>query len=119
MILSRTSADSEHLLISAYLPEYRSYINVNASSIHLTDLMLFSITPETITKRKGTDGCCVSPDHYDLIRQARSYKLEKEDKTLRLLLTVGGAGRSNGFSQITRGGLKEQEQFVNELISLW
>ena len=106
----------EPFVLSGYLPEYRSYINVNATAIYLTDIMLFSVTPETIISH---DGCCLSSDHYDLIRKARSYKMEEKNEVLRLLVTVGGAGRSNGFANIVGGNAHLQGKFVEELIKLW
>ena len=106
----------EPFVLSGYLPDYRSYINVNATAIHLTDLMLFSVTPETIL---SNDGCCLSSDHYDLIRKARSYKMEEKNEVLWLLVTVGGAGRSNGFAEIIGGNAQLQGKFVDGLIKLW
>ena len=121
-LLSLPSSSQRHddFVISGYLPEYRSYINVNASSVHLTDLMLFSITPETIiSNSEKSGGCCVSADHFDYIRKAREYKMEKQNGVLRLILTVGGAGRSGGFSTILWGDLKMKNKFVNDLVKLW
>lgn len=109
-------AEDKTFVLSGYLPEYRSYINLNATSIHLTDLILFSVTPEAVM---SSDGCCLSSDHYDLIRKARSYKMEEKDEVLRLLVTVGGAGRSNGFANIVGGNAQFQRKFVDELINLW
>lgn len=109
----------DNFIIAGYLPEYRSYINVNASSLHLTDLMLFSTTPETIMRSDKTGGCCVSSEHFEMIRKARLYKTEKQNQQLRLILTVGGAGRSSGFAQIVGGGLQIQRKFVNEMVKLW
>ena len=82
--------------------------------------MLFSIiTPETIMNSDKSGGCCVSADHFDYIRKAREYKMENQSGALRLILTVGGAGRSDGFSTIIWGDLKTKEKFVNDLVKLW
>ncbi|KAL3805782.1 hypothetical protein HJC23_007743 [Cyclotella cryptica] len=108
-------SNDKTFVLAGYLPEYRSYINVNETSIHLTDLMLFSVTPEAVM---SSDGCCLSSDHYDLIRKARSYKMEENNEVLRLLVTIGGAGRSNGFANIVGGNVQLQGKFVNELIKL-
>ena len=40
--------DDAPFIVGGYLPDYRSYINVNSTAIHLTDIMLFSLTPESI-----------------------------------------------------------------------
>jgi hypothetical protein len=116
-LLLPVCSQRDDLIISGYLPDYRSYINVNASSMYLTDIMLFSLSPETLM---GTsDGCCISKDQYDLIREARSYKMEQQNKRLRLYLTIGGAGRSDGFAEVIGGNSELQETFVNKLIQLW
>ena len=117
--LTSSSPQDDDFIISGYLPEYRSYINLNASAVHLTDLMLFSITPETIMNSDKSGGCCVSTDQFDYIRKAREYKMENQSGALRLILTVGGAGRSDGFSTIIWGDLKTKEKFVNDLVKLW
>lgn len=110
------SQQDDNFIVSGYLPEYRSYINVNASSMYLTDILLFSLSPEAVSK---SDGCCLSKEHYDLIRQSRLYKQERQNKKLRLFLTVGGAGRSDGFAQVIGGDPNSQATFVNKLIQLW
>lgn len=37
-------ATTEEFIVAGYLPDYRSYINMNVTSLHLTDVMLFSLT---------------------------------------------------------------------------
>eukprot|EP00585_Thalassiosira_rotula_P004662 CAMPEP_0196136952 /NCGR_PEP_ID=MMETSP0910-20130528/5085_1 /TAXON_ID=49265 /ORGANISM="Thalassiosira rotula, Strain GSO102" /LENGTH=422 /DNA_ID=CAMNT_0041397321 /DNA_START=85 /DNA_END=1349 /DNA_ORIENTATION=+ len=128
--------DAPSFVIGGYLPDYRNYININATALHLTDLMLFSLTPETIlqsssssssssttTKTEGGgEGCCLSSDHYSKIRMARAYKKEQGEKQkqhsgkIRLLLTVGGAGRSDGFRDIVTGTPRIQTQFLEKLV---
>ena len=125
--------DDAPFIVGGYLPDYRSYINVNSTAIYLTDIMLFSLTPESILQyyaaiKAGGDtpsdssGCCLSSHHYEQIRKAKSYKREQLQKQrdnvndLRLLLTVGGGGRSNGFADFV---VNRRNEFVNGLVQLW
>lgn len=126
--------DDAPFIVGGYLPDYRSYINVNSTAIHLTDIMLFSLTPESIlqyyaaiksgdTPSDDSGGCCLSSHHYEQIRKAKSYKREQQQlqqrdnvNDLRLLLTVGGGGRSNGFADYA---VDYQNEFVNGLVQLW
>ena len=126
--------DDAPFIVGGYLPDYRSYINVNSTAIHLTDIMLFSLTPESILQydaaiKSGdtpsddnSGGCCLSSHHYEQIRKAKSYKREQLQQrrdnvnNLRLLLTVGGGGRSNGFADFV---VDFQNEFVNGLVQLW
>jgi hypothetical protein len=123
-------ADNESFVVGGYLPDYRGYISVNSTAIHLTDLMLFSLTPESILRRysdetvsttnQGDGGCCLTSEHFDLTRKARSYKKEhRPTKKIRILVTVGGGGRSSGFKELATGGAKVQRQFIKALIDLW
>mmetsp|Transcript_23737 Transcript_23737/g.50082 ORF Transcript_23737/g.50082 Transcript_23737/m.50082 type:complete len:372 (+) Transcript_23737:86-1201(+) len=104
-------------VVSGYLPEYRSYININSTSIHLTDLMLFSLTPESLLW-PSLPSCCLSADHYDMIRKAKAHKAEQQmhgngsDQTLRLLVTIGGGGRSQGFFDIVTGTPETKKVFL-------
>jgi len=105
-------------------------MNINATALHLTDLMLFSLTPQSIlqssssatTATGGGGGCCLSSDHYSKIRLARAYKKEQQEQEhsekIRLLLTVGGAGRSEGFRDIVTGTPRIQRQFLEKLVQL-
>ena len=112
-------------VIGGYLPEYRSYINLNATASHLTDLMLFSLAPGTILSSRSGDWCCLSSEHYDLIRKARSYKLEQQalprqkETRIRLLITIGGGERSLGFRDIVMGSSNIRNQFFQRLVKLW
>ena len=139
VVTARTRAldkDDAPFIVGGYLPDYRSYINVNSTAIYLTDIMLFSLTPESILQydaaiKSGGDtpsddntsgGCCLSSHHYEQIRKAKSYKREQQlhqrdnVNDLRLLLTVGGGGRSNGFADFV---VNRQNEFVNGLVQLW
>lgn len=111
-------------VVSGYLPEYRSYININSTSIHLTDLMLFSLTPESLL-RPSLPSCCLSADHYDMIRKAKAHKAEQQlngngpNQILRLLVTIGGGGRSQGFVDIVMGTPETKKMFLLGLKKLW
>lgn len=59
------------LIIAGYLPEYRSYINVNNSAPFLTDLILFSVAPDNQGK---ISSCCLESRHFEQARQARDHK---------------------------------------------
>ena len=114
-------------VIAGYLPEYRAYIDIDAAAIHLTDLMLFSLTPESIMKYSSQSGggCCLSSEHYDKIREAKSYKRnhhqrKNEARTdMRLFVTIGGGGRSDGFGHVVAGDSQVQLQFMEGIIQLW
>lgn len=119
--------------IAGYLPDYRSYVDVNATALHLTDLMLFSLTPQAVLRYSspssssaaaatatGVGGCCLSQVHYDLIRRARAHKEEQlPGSNVRLLLTVGGGGRSDGFGGVVSGDDGIRSQFVKNLVQIW
>jgi hypothetical protein len=81
-------------VVAGYLPDYRSYINVNATAPHLTDLILFSIQPNS---RGMIGGCCLDSQHYELGRQARSLS-----PSLKLWVTIGGGGRSEAIPSIVQ-----------------
>ena len=114
---------NEEFIVAGYLPDYRNYININVTSLHLTDVMLFSLTPESVTKYSESSseaGCCLSEKHYALLREARSYKLLKQTKSrLRLLIIIGGAGRSDGFANIVTGSSSTKLHFLEELTKIW
>ena len=122
----------EPFVVAGYLPDYRDYINVNATAIHLTDLMLFSLTPESILVRYYSGDiilpsspnqnveCCLSSEHFDTARKAKSYKQQYQPTmNIRILVTIGGGGRSNGYRNIVTGSAKVQRQFIKGLVQLW
>ncbi|KAL9190375.1 hypothetical protein ACHAXT_007586 [Thalassiosira profunda] len=116
------SAD-EPFVVAGYLPDYRSYIDVNAAALHLTDLMLFSLTPAAVMRYADGEkegGCCLSTEHYEKVRTARQYKSKQNYLAgkMRLLLTVGGGGRSDGFKEIVSGGPKARQKFLKGLVQL-
>jgi hypothetical protein len=136
-------------VVAGYLPDYRDYVNINASSIFLTDIMLFSITPETIfheysphVRGEGGGGgggggkCCLSSRHYATMRRARSYGKEErrrrrrrsstiaansssDDENIRILVTIGGGGRSEGFREVVMGNEEYQSRFTRGMVQLW
>ena len=106
-------AAEDDFVVAGYLPEYRSYIDVNLTAAHLTDLILFSVAPGD----KGNLGpCCLEPHHFNQGREARAYKQQKypDAKPLKLWMSVGGAGRSNSFAKVAS---KEslRKQFISSL----
>ena len=94
----------EEFIVAGYLPEYRSYIDANRSSVHLTDLILFSMSPQTVLMKNEDgvprDGCCLEGHHFEQAREARDFKKRTRGTDIRLLVSVGGGGRSNGFKDI-------------------
>mmetsp|Transcript_4170 Transcript_4170/g.9330 ORF Transcript_4170/g.9330 Transcript_4170/m.9330 type:complete len:245 (+) Transcript_4170:212-946(+) len=97
------AAPPEEFVIAGYLPDYRSYIDADRGSVHLTDLIVFSLSPRTVLKYEGgvpRDGCCLEGRHFDQARGAREFKLGTRGTNVRLLVSVGGAGRAEGFKDI-------------------
>ena len=121
LVVGNATGDDE-FIVAGYLPDYRSYMNINATSLHLTDVMLFSLTPEAVTRYAeslSAAGCCLSENHYLLLRKARSYKFEQTKSRLRLFITIGGGGRSDGFGSIVTGSPSDRHQFLLGLIKIW
>jgi GH18 family chitinase len=55
-----------------------------------------------------------------LIRQARAYKKEKQNKRLKLWLTIGGGGREDGFKEMMKKDNQQgQVDFILKLLKLW
>jgi chitinase len=101
---------AESFAVAAYLPDYRLgsafAANLNASALHLTDLILFSVAPRpNLSERLMLSMCCLSSDHYEMARQARAHKdlqlghldNKSDSSSLKLWVTVGGGGRSDQF----------------------
>ena len=119
---SNATTGDDQFIVAGYLPDYRSYMNINATSLHLTDVMLFSLTPEAVLhySESSSAGCCLSEEHFTLLRKARSHKhLEQTKSRLRLLITIGGGGRSDGFGNIVTGSSSTKHQFLQGLIKIW
>jgi chitinase len=104
--------------ISGYLPDYRFYIDVNETAPFLTDLHLFSVSPQPALGGRMLRRCCLESHHYEKARQAVAYKKQaKGDGSLNLWVAVGGGGRSSGFAAIGNDPEK-QTQFVTALLEL-
>jgi len=104
--LTEFPSDNKRFIIAGYLPNYRSYINVNHTALVLTDLILFSMEPDSSGSLRGR--CCLDSSHYSLARKAQAYKATHtttnttpslQDK-LNLWVSIGGAGRSTAFPAI-------------------
>ncbi len=118
------------IIVAGYLPDYRSYIDINSAASHLDDLILFSISPEPTTSASASassssssslpssisslSSCCLDQSHYSKAREARRTKNPK----LNIFVSVGGGGRSNHFAKISS---KEsgRQALIKDLIALW
>ena len=96
-IESQSSSDSAEFVVAGYLPNYRSYINVNNTALLLTDLILFSVEPDS---NGNLNGCCLDTSHYQLAQDARTHKKQVSSIPLRLWVSIGGAGRSESLSTL-------------------
>ena len=104
------------LNVAGYLPDYRFYINLNQTALHLTDLYLFSMQ---LNPDKGEDmlkGCCLGSDQLTKAQQAAAYKMETTGQSLKQWIVLGGGGRSEGF--LTLKGPEKYRQFIMALSSL-
>ena len=106
--------------IGAYLPDYRisnNNYNINASVPHLTDLILFSIQPNSkgmiISDGSSSCCCCLQKEHYQIGIRAREY----HNPNLKLWVTIGGAGRSDEFSSIVANP-KSRKRLVGNMVKL-
>jgi len=109
------TATSVPFRVAGYLPDYRFYIDANATAPFLTDMYLFSIEPPPCSssspKTKSLlDGCCLDRDKLDVAEKARAYKREQQQRqqqknsaddgdieNLKVWVTIGGGGRSDHF----------------------
>lgn len=94
-IVTAAAAAEEEFLIAGYLPDYRNYINLNAAANHLSDVILFSIQPESDGSVTGPNVCCLGDDHYAKARVA-----QKVNGNLRVFASIGGAGRSQHLASL-------------------
>lgn len=118
-------------VVAGYFPDWRKDMDLNATALHLTDLMLFSLMPEAVPGYdpekffgpsqfyKG-ENCCLFSDHYDVARKAKAYKKEQQpDKQeLRTLVTLGGDMRSQAFGKLVFGKEEGQDHFLEALVQL-
>ena len=81
--------------VISYLPDYRFYIEVDDLALHVTDIILFSVAPSST----GDLTYYLTPSNFRAAQHARRAKASYNPSSprLRLLLTVGGAGRSQHF----------------------
>lgn len=90
--------------VAGYLPDYRFYIDLNQTALHLTDLYLFSIDVNpSLGEKMLLDGvvCCLADEHLVKAQEAAAYKRQISGRNLRLWLTIGGGGRSQGLRTLT------------------
>ena len=112
-----SNAENNDFIVAGYLPDYRASINLNATLVHLTDVVLFSLTPASVVSGGGSS-CCLSKEHFALVRKARSYKLEKTKSSIRILITIGGGGRSDGFADIVSGSSNTRHSFLHGIVKI-
>ena len=99
--------DDSDFGLGGYLPDYRIHgYNVNASALHLTDWLLFSIQPHKSGMVTGV--CCVQPDHFEVIQTGK----KEYNPSLNLWVTIGGAGRADAIPFITKSRVKRQRLIV-------
>jgi len=106
---------NEPFIIACYWPDYRTYIDIQTSSRQiLTDIILFSIEPNT-SKAIDSDGvCCVGKEQYEKARMAR----RNSNSFTNLFVSVGGGGRSNAMKEIT-SSKEQRRKLIRELNALW
>eukprot|EP00298_Acanthocystis_sp_HF-20_P005109 c15377_g1_i2.p1 GENE.c15377_g1_i2~~c15377_g1_i2.p1 ORF type:complete len:166 (+),score=42.51 c15377_g1_i2:24-521(+) len=95
-------------VIVGYLPEYRFYIDVEKASEYLTDLILFSVAP---THDGDLDTSFLQPNMFERVQKIKS------THKIRVLICIGGAGRSNGFESATKDRQKRQK-LISSLLTL-
>lgn len=104
--LAANADEEREFIISGYWPEFRTWYDINATAVHMTDLMLHSVNP---TADGGISDCCIEEKNYVMAQQAQAYKKEMTGKDLRIWIAVGGWGRSKHFESIVYdGGAKKR-----------
>eukprot|EP00978_Attheya_sp_CCMP212_P021644 scaffold63488_cov51-Attheya_sp.AAC.3 len=99
------------MVIGGYMPDYRSSMDMTSAALNMTDLILFSVSPDSDGSIDGT--CCLNKDIYKKAREARTKKSETIKDShgvtnesygddLKIWVSVGGGGRSDGFGSIAR-----------------
>jgi chitinase len=133
---SSSSTSSSSFVTAGYLPDYRFYISqLNQTALHLTDLILFSIDMQPSLGKEGMlRACCLSDTHFTKAQQAVAYRNEQRqqqleaagaapvpvpanEQPLRLWVSIGGAGRSNGY-QALYNNRTAQKVFCHALLLL-
>mmetsp|Transcript_17285 Transcript_17285/g.39831 ORF Transcript_17285/g.39831 Transcript_17285/m.39831 type:complete len:354 (+) Transcript_17285:166-1227(+) len=102
---------SDQTVVAAYLPEYRFYIDVEAAVQHLTDVILFSVSP----RRDGSldDHWLKAPD----IRRVRRAADAVPGRPVNVLVCLGGAGRSEHFASVAQSKAK-RDLLASNLLAL-
>jgi chitinase len=109
--MNLVSSQQDGMIIAGYLPDYRSYINVDEAANFLSDLILFSLSPES-SGEINDSSCCLDKSHYEKGRQARVI-----NPNLSILVSVGGGGRSNAFAKLSSSE-HGRHRLITDLIKL-
>ena len=101
--LKKATAD---FLIDGYLPDYRVDTLDSSQAAGLTDLVLFSVEP----RKDGS----LDTGNWTAQRLAKSRAIASEVQS-RLMLTIGGWNRSDGFTTMAENSLLRQ-RFLQYLL---
>lgn len=104
-------------ILAGYFPDYRAYIDIGTSTPHMTDLILFSIQPNLDGSVDGSKVCCLSGEHYETSRMAKK-RPRANRRSMNVLVSVGGAGRSDAFASISSNEGR-RGTFIRNLKALW
>jgi chitinase len=94
-----TERSVDSFRIAGYLPDYRFGIDLNSTTVLLDDLYLFSLSPQPQLGAMIFAVCCLDKEHYQKARQAADHAKSVTGKEVKIWVTVGGGGRSNGFTK--------------------
>ena len=83
--------DNDTMVIGGYMPDYRSSMDMTSAALNMTDLILFSVSPDPDGSIDGT--CCLHKDIYKKARDARTKKSEPT-KDSPVVITNGSYGES-------------------------
>jgi GH18 family chitinase len=119
-----TALENKQMVFAAYVPEYRAGIDWDFFGQHVTDFILFSVEPLPDGDLKpyfpiddeGPDSALVKA-HRARNNSAHTNHLESDADRLRLLLCVGGAGRSAHFRSVTSTKAK-RTSFLKNLLEI-
>lgn len=85
--------------LAGYLPDYRFGIDLNSTALLLDDLYIFSLSPQPQLGAMMFAVCCLDKSHYEKARQAAAYAQRQTGKDMKIWVTIGGGGRSTGFTK--------------------
>ena len=77
LFVNYVESKDEVMVVSGYMPDYRSYIDLNAASKHLTDVILFSISPKADGTLSNT--CCLNNHHFQQAHNAKQSSPGKQN----------------------------------------